>query len=397
MKIESVEAINLAFEYPPDERFRYGGGVCTHRLTTLIRVHTDSGLTGIGSIYTHPSLAYLIVRDQLAPLLQGEDPTEIESLWEKMYGLTLWYGRKGVAMTTLGGIDTALWDLRGKIEGKPVWQLLGGERQTCPAYASGLLWRDPEELAKEAVGYIEQGYRRVKMRLARSEAYDTGAVRAVRQAIGENNDIMVDASMRYEPELAKRMGKFFEEQQIFWYEEPFAPDDIDAYADLRQQINIPIAGGENEFGLQGFREMIRAGALDIAQPDASRCGGISETWKVARMAQQNGLGVATHSWSDAVAIVANAHVVSAMPNGITVEIDQMTNPFIEELLGEPLQIQSGQLQLSRAPGLGIELDMSVVDRYRISDPLNIPDGVYSDMMFGRENFPEPFTYHEIDD
>ena len=117
-------------------------------------------------------------------------------------------------MTTLGGIDTALWDLRGKVEGKPVWQLLGGERQTCPAYASGLLWRDPEELAKEAVGYIEQGYRRVKMRLARSEAYDTGAVRAVRQAIGENNDIMVDASMRYEPELAKRMGKFFEEQQI---------------------------------------------------------------------------------------------------------------------------------------------------------------------------------------
>ena len=114
--------------------------------------------------------------------------------------------------------------------------------------------------------------------------------------------------------------------------------------------------------------MIRAGALDIAQPDASRCGGISETWKVARMAQQNGLGVATHSWS-------NAHVVSAMPNGITVEIDQMTNPFVEELLGEPLQIQSGQLQLSRAPGLGIELDMSVVDRYRISAPLNIPDGV----------------------
>ena len=143
--------------------------------------------------------------------------------------------------------------------------------------------------------------------------------------------------------------------------------------------------------------MIRAGALDIAQPDASRCGGISETWKAARMAQHNGLGVATHSWINAVAIVANAHVVSAMPNGITVEIDQMTNPFVEELLGEPLQIQSGQLQLSRAPELGIELDMSVVDRYRISDPLNIPDGVYSDMMFGRENFPGPFTYHEIDD
>ena len=393
MKITSIDAINLSFEYAPNQRFRYGGGICTHRVTTLILVHTDSGLTGIGSAYTHPSLAYLIIRDQLEPLLKEQDPTDIDSLWERMYGTTLWYGRKGAAITTLGGVDTALWDLRGKIEGVPIWQMLGGNQSSCPAYASGLLWKEKTELAQEAINYIEKGYRRVKMRLARNEDYDRQAVQAVRQAIGSDYDIMVDTSMRYWPDLAERMGHFFEDQGVFWYEEPFTPDDLEAYAHLRQNVNIAIAAGENEFGVSGFRELIRANAVDIVQPDTARCGGISATWKVAQMANQHGISVATHSWSDAIAIVSNAHVISAIPNGLTVEIDQMANPFVENLFTEPLNIKYGQLHLTSKPGLGIELDMQMVERYRMKDPLKVPPGVYSDMMFGVGNFPPPFTYH----
>ena len=394
MKIEHVEAINLLYQYPENDRFQYAGGVCTNRLTTLILVHTDTDHVGIGSVYSHPALIYLIVRDQLNPLLIGEDPCNVEDLWRKMYGLTLWYGRKGVAMSTLGGVDTALWDLRGKSVDKPVWELLGGERKTCPAYASGLLWNDVDKLAEEAGQYIEKGFRRVKMRLARSEEYDTSAVLAVRKAIGMENDVIVDASMRYHFELACRMGSFLKEQKIFWYEEPFAPEDIDSYVALRQIVDVPVAGGENEFGLQGFREMIRAKALDIVQPDTSRCGGISEAWKIAEMAKESGLGVATHSWNDAVAIMANAHVVSAMSNGITVEVDQMSNPFVNDLLVKPLQIENGELQLNHASGLGIELDWKVVNEFRLDDPLVIPDGVYSDMMFGKSYFPEPIGYKE---
>ena len=394
MKIEHVEAVNLLCQYPEDDKFQYAGGVCTNRLTTLILVHTDTNYVGIGSVYSHPALIYLIVRDQLNPLLIGEDPCNVEELWKKMYGLTLWYGRKGVAMSTLGGVDTALWDLRGKSAGKPVWELLGGGRKTCPAYASGLLWNDVDKLAEEAGQYIERGFRRVKMRLARSEEYDTSAVLAVRKAIGMDHDVIVDASMRYHFELACRMGNFLKEQKVFWYEEPFAPEDIDSYVALRQVVDVPIAGGENEFGLQGFREVIRAKALDIVQPDASRCGGISEVWKIAEMAEESGLGVATHSWNDAVAIMANAHVVAAMSNGVTVEVDQMNNPFVNDLLVKPLQIESGELQLSHAPGLGVELDLEVVDKFRLGDPLAIPDGVYSDMMFGKSYFPEPIGYKE---
>ena len=394
MKIEHVEAVNLLCQYPEDDKFQYAGGVCTNRLTTLILVHTDTNFVGIGSVYSHPALIYLIVRDQLNPLLIGEDPCNVEELWKKMYGLTLWYGRKGVAMSTLGGVDTALWDLRGKSAGKPVWELLGGGRKTCPAYASGLLWNDVDKLAEEAGQYIERGFRRVKMRLARSEEYDTSAVLAVRKAIGMDHDVIVDASMRYHFELACRMGNFLKEQKVFWYEEPFAPEDIDSYVALRQVVDVPIAGGENEFGLQGFREVIRAKALDIVQPDASRCGGISEVWKIAEMAEGSGLGVATHSWNDAVAIMANAHVVAAMSNGVTVEVDQMNNPFVNDLLVKPLQIENGELQLSHAPGLGVELDLEVVNKFRLGDPLAIPDGVYSDMMFGKSYFPEPIDYKE---
>jgi len=394
MKIEHVEAVNLLCQYSENDRFQYAGGVCTNRLTTLILVHTDTNYVGIGSVYSHPALIYLIVRDQLNPLLIGEDPCNVEELWKKMYGLTLWYGRKGVAMSTLGGVDTALWDLRGKSAGKPVWELLGGGRKTCPAYASGLLWNDVDKLAEEAGQYIERGFRRVKMRLARSEEYDTSAVLAVRKAIGMDHDVIVDASMRYHFELACRMGNFLKEQKVFWYEEPFAPEDIDSYVALRQVVDVPIAGGENEFGLQGFREVIRAKALDIVQPDASRCGGISEVWKIAEMAEGSGLGVATHSWNDAVAIMANAHVVAAMSNGVTVEVDQMNNPFVNDLLVKPLQIENGELQLSHAPGLGVELDLEVVDKFRLGDPLAIPDGVYSDMMFGKSYFPEPIGYKE---
>lgn len=395
MRIERVEAINLLHRYPDEDRFQYGGGTCDARLTTLILVHTECGAVGAGSVYSYPALVYLVVREQLASVLVGEDPTEVEALWEKMYALTRWYGRKGAALSAIGGVDTALWDLRGQAEGRPVWALLGGEDDRCPAYASGLLWKEEvRELAEEAAGYIDAGFRRVKMRLARSEEYDRAAVEAVRSAVGAENDVIVDASMRYHLDLARRMGDFLAEQEVFWYEEPFAPENIDDFVALRGAVGVPLAAGENEFGLQGFRELIRAGAVDIVQPDACRCGGISEVWKVGQLALEHGLRFATHSWSDAVAIVANAHVVGAMPNGVTVEIDRMNNPFVDELLGRPFEVVDGEIALGDRPGLGVELNWEVIERCRLADPLHIPDGVYSDMMFGRENLPRAVPYLE---
>jgi L-alanine-DL-glutamate epimerase-like enolase superfamily enzyme len=171
----------------------------------------------------------------------------------------------------------------------------------------------------------------------------------------------------------------------FWFEEPFQPEDLASYTALRGKVPVRIAQGENDFGTQGFGELIRERAVDIVQPDVSRAGGISEVYRVGQMAREAGLEVATHTWSDAVAVMANAQVVSALPNGLTVEVDQTGNPFIDELLAEPLRVREGLLRLGHAPGLGIQLDARAVERYRMKDPLALEDGFYSDMVFGKEH------------
>jgi D-galactarolactone cycloisomerase len=397
MKIEQIEVLNLLFDYPGRSGYRYAGGTVTSRVTSLIRIHTDKQHTGIGAAYSHPDLVKLIVERHLAPHLVGCDPAAIEELWDLMYLLTRWYGRKGAAVSALGGIDIALWDLRGKAADKPVYELLRSERDYAPAYASGLFWADnPDQLAEEAARHVANGFRRVKMRLGRNDEYDLAAVDAARRGAGEENQVIVDGSHRYSLESAERMGKDLAARGVYWFEEPFAPEDIDAYVALRPKITVPLAAGENDFGVQGFREMIRAGALDVVQPDACRAGGISEVLRIGLMAHEAGLGVGTHTWSDAVALVANAHVVASLPNGLTVEVYQTGSPFIDELLVEPLQIQDGRVSLGRAPGLGIELNEPVLARLAASYPHSKPDGNYSDLNFGTEHYSVAPPYETAD-
>jgi L-alanine-DL-glutamate epimerase-like enolase superfamily enzyme len=155
---------------------------------------------------------------------------------------------------------------------------------------------------------------------------------------------------------------------------------------LRPKLSVPLAAGENEFGAQGFREILRAGAVDIAQPDACRTGGITESMRIARLAAEHGVRIAPHTWSDAVALIANAHVVAALPHGLTVEVDQTGNPSIDALLSEPLQIEDGVLHLSDAPGLGIELNQATVDRLAVPRGQPMLDGNYSDLVFGRQHY-----------
>jgi L-alanine-DL-glutamate epimerase-like enolase superfamily enzyme len=393
MRIADVDLINLLFSYPPGKGFRYSGGRVTGRVTSIIQVTTDDGLTGLGAAYSYPDLVRPIVERQFKPMLVGCDPMETDALWDKMYQMTRWYGRKGAAISALGGIDIALWDLRGKALGKPVYKLLGGNRHSVPAYASGLFWRDDvSDLGKEARRHLDRGFRRVKMRTGRSEEFDMDAIAAVRGAIGPDGDIMVDGSHRYTLEVAERMGRFLAEKRVFWFEEPFPPEDLDSFVSLRQQLETPLAAGENEFGVQGFRELLRAKAVDIIQPDASRTGGISECVRIARMAADFGVRVAPHTWSDAVALMANAHFIAATPHSITVEIDQTGNPFMEELLAEPPEIKDGLLSLSDRPGLGIDLNFDTVKKYELPAGQLIPDGNYSDLFFGQGFWTVPSPY-----
>jgi len=393
MRIADIEVINLHFSYPNRQGFCYAGGIVTSRVTSLVRVIADNGMIGLGAGYSHPDLVRVIIEKQFKPFLLGADPLEIEALWEKMYQLTRWYGRKGVAMSSLGALDIAFWDLRGKSLGQPVYKLLGGKRSAVPAYASGLFWQtDVCQLEKEAARHRNRGFRRVKMRLGHSEAYDRAAVEAARRGVGVDGDVIVDGSHRYTLEVAERMGKFLAAQKAFWFEEPFPPEDLDSYVALRPRISVPLAAGENDFGVQGFRELLRARAVDIVQPDACRAGGITECVRIGQMAAKANLRVAPHTWSDAVALTANAHIAAALPNAITVEVDQTGNPFIEELLVEPLQIKDGLLHLSESPGLGIELNMETVKRLTMPPGQSMPDGNYSDLFFGVDSWSVPPPY-----
>lgn len=393
MRIADIEVINLLFSYPNRHGFRFAGGVATSRVTSLVRVTTDNGLVGLGAAYSYPDLVRIIVEKQLKPMLLGTNPLDIESNWQKMYELTRWYGRKGVAISSLGALDIAFWDLRGKSQGQPVYKLLGGERNAVPAYASGLLWQDDVcLLEKEAACHRSRGFRRVKMRLGRSESYDTAAVEAVRRGVGADGDVLVDGSHRYALETAERMGHFLADKKVFWFEEPFPPEDIDSYIALRGRISVPLAAGENDFGVQGFRELVKANALDIVQPDACRAGGITESFRIGQMAAKANLRVAPHTWSDAVALIANAHVVAALPNALTVEVDQTGNPFIEELLAQPLCIKDGLLQLSERPGLGIDLNIDTIKRFAMPPHASMPEGNYSDLFFGAGSLSIPPPY-----
>jgi L-alanine-DL-glutamate epimerase-like enolase superfamily enzyme len=389
MIIRDIQVLNLCYPYPPGGGYRYAGGTATGRLTSLVRVRTDEGIEGIGSAYSNPDMVRCVVEGNLKGLLAGDDPTDVKALWNKMYRATRWYGRKGAAISALGAIDTALWDIRGKALGRPVYQLLGAQRSSVPAYASALLWREgPEELAGEAARYLEEGFRAVKVRLGHSWDYDVRAVAAIRNAVGPDVMLMVDGSMRYSPSTAQRMARELESMGAFWFEEPFPPEEVGPFAQLRSQVDVPLAAGENEFGLQGFGELASARAVDILQPDCSRSGGITECRRIGLMAAEHGLRVATHTWSDAVALMANMHLIASLSNGITVEMDRTGNAFIDELLVDPLAVQDGEIALPQKPGLGVELNEELIRDYLLPPGSPIPEGNYSDMAFGREHYVE---------
>ena len=394
MKIRDIEVVTLRFEYPPEGGFRYAGGYCTGRASSLVRVHTDEGISGIGSVYSHPDLVRVIVEGQLAPMLRGEDPLEVEALWESNYKLTRWYGRKGAAMSALGGVDIALWDIRGKVEGKSVCELLGKRRDRVPAYAGALLWRnDPAELGAEVKQHIERGFRAMKTRLGRNFAYDRDGLRSLRDALGSENRLMVDGNARYSLAQAERMAPLYNEAGIFWLEEPFAPEDFESYAALRPKLRVPLAAGENEFGVQGFRELMDRNVADIVQPDCCRAGGITECARIARRAAGEGRFVATHTWSDAVALTANLHLPASLDAEVILEIDQTGNALIDDLLSEGLALEGGEVPVPDRPGLGIELNEDVVERHRYPADEPYPNGNYADMIFGPAYSapPEPYT------
>ena len=324
---------------------------------TLVEVTTDDGLKGINVGYGDKHLIEGPLRSQLV----GEDPRDLERLWERMYRLWRKPVAKGDTIQAIGGVDCALWDLFGKIVDLPVWRLLGGYRRVVPAYAAGGYYAEGkglDELAAEMVRHVENGYRAVKMKVGRLPIpEDVERVRAVREAIGPNVDLLVDANDAWTAPEAIRFGRAAEQYDLYWLEEPVSPDDLRGGRDVRRALDVPLATGEIEGTRWGFKDLIEQEAADIIQADGITCGGISEFRKIAAMASAYHLPVAPHGNERLV-----QHLVAGVSNGLTVECYPEFQGYLADFVA-PVDFRNGVIHLSDRPGLGLEVDWAAVERH----------------------------------
>lgn len=344
-------------------------------LHALIEVTTDEGLTGVGSVFTGSALVRAGV-ETLRPRWQDESGLEPERVTEKLRQSMFWQGRGGTLEHVISGIDIALWDLFGKACGQPVSRLLGGcYRSRIKPYAS-ILFDEPDVLANRLTATVARGFRAVKMGWRpfgrRDHRFDELLVRTARETVGPDVDLLVDAggSEQFWPhgyKWAWRTSQMLADYDIGWFEEPLPPDDLEGYARLRDASPVPVAGGEVLTRRQSFLPWIERGAWDIVQPDATKCGGISEARRIAWMAYDHNIQFVSHGWNTAVGLAADLHLAAAIP--VARYVEYLTPAaYIEQIITEPFQLDGeGFLPIPTGPGLGIELDREALRRFHPPD------------------------------
>ena len=378
MEITAVRAVPLSDPVPEEERHRTDLGTKVKTDATLVYVETDEGYRGIGAALGHPPTVERIVEGVLAPALVGEDPTYTGRLWEKLYngsraGPSLARGysqprwdRRGYTLEAISGVDIALWDVTGKALGQPVYKLLGAVRDDVRAYASGG-WATAEETAEELGGYVDQGFDAVKMRAVGHEEFSVEntleRVAIAREGVGDDVDLMVDAHGSLDVPTAITLARRMEEHDVAWFEEPVSPDDHPGLAEVRRATELPVAAGESEFTRFDFRSLFDHRAIDVAQPDVARCGGITECRRVAAMASARNVKIAPHAWGSGALFAASVHLAMATPNCHVLEVGQAYMPLMTDLFEEDFDVRDGRVHAPDRPGLGFTVRSDVERRF----------------------------------
>lgn len=376
MKITQI--VTHALRARIQDSFYYSQGYYPHREAVLVELRTDEGLAGWGQCSGSVESAPQIIERQYAARLLGQNPCDWQRLWHEMGGLT--GGHYGI----ISGLEIALLDLAGKAAGGPVYKLLGGAfRDKVRVYATGLYklerwdsldaWR--EGLVEEALGYKEQGFGATKLKIGFVPRADVGLVHAVRDAVGPEMGLAVDANCAWDAATAIWVGRQVESANLAWYEEPLPPTDLEGYREVRRALAIPVSGGEGLAGLHPFKELIQTRSVDIVQPDIIICGGFSAMQRVQTLADANHVRLVPHCWGSAIPFAASLHYLATIPDGppsITpteplLEYDRSENPLREELLTEPLRREGSFLHVPQGPGLGIEINPDVLEKYRIRE------------------------------
>ena len=386
MKITSIKSHVLRYEL--DKELGYSQQYYNHRTAHLVEVETDEGITGWGECFGPGNIALAnkyIVEKVIQPLIKGDNPLKKEYIWHKVYNLLRDSGQKGMPIQALSGIDIALWDILAKKSNLPLYQLIGGKtNDKIPVYGYGMMLQKKTvdelcELFKNEANQIkEKNFKAMKMKIGMGPKEDLKLVSAVRDTIGSEFKLMVDANHAYNKNDALYVGKGLDEMNIYWFEEPVAPEDYDGYKELKEKLKTNIAGGEAEFTKYGWNQLLKNNCIDIAQPEVCGLGGITEYLKVSALAQSNFIPIVNHVWGSALSVAVNLHLLTTlpdMPGGLfptksMLEFDTTEkNIFITDLAEEKFSIldqvknKNGFASPLENIGIGINPNKDFIKKY----------------------------------
>ncbi len=371
LKITNVEALYLRL---PEVKSQCDSG----QDALIVKVSTNAGITGYGEVDSNPMAVKGCIEGPfshtattgLKHVLVGEDPFLTEYLWQKMYRANIYGGRRGVAIHAMSGIDLALWDIKGKALGLPVWKLLGGGFQkTLRPYASTLFGATPAETGERARRFAAQGFTAVKFGwdpMGQDARTDVALVREARNGLGPDLDLMIDAGLVYDAKTAIQRARAFEQYDPFWFEEPLLPDDYEGYAKLSAASPLRIAAGEEESERRSFLQLMDVGKIDVVQVDLTRCGGFTEAMKIASLAADRGLPVVNHGFTTYLNVAAALHFLASVPNTLgLLEFVVEEGTTLRHAISAPIRAVDGRVAVPDAPGLGLELNEAGIQKYRV--------------------------------
>src|SRR5436309_5355735 len=370
MKITRVEPIHLRL---PDVNERCDGS----QETLVVKVHTDAGIVGVGEVDSSSLVAKAIIEAPLshkicrglAECVLGQDPFEIDRLIHRMYEGTIFFGRQGAVIQAMSGVEIALWDIVGKATKRPVYQLLGGGfRKRFRAYASILFGDTPDETRRIGTELVRQGYRAVKFGwgpMGQGEASDIAHVRAARDGVGPDVELMVDAGLCWDTATAIRRAGQFEPYHLTWLEEPLHPDNLSGYARLSARAPMRIAAGEEICDVKEFQQMMDVGGIDVAQVDVTRVGGLARSKRIGWDSVERHRLCVNHSYKTGINIAASLHFVAALPNPYHSEYCVEQGALRQHLTRQKFPVVNGEISVPEEPGLGVDLDEEIVARYRV--------------------------------
>ena len=375
MRIADLRAVPISFPVPADKSVRLGIGRSVKRDAVLVRVETEEGHVGWGEAHHGrcPGAIAKLLDTTMRELVLGLDASDVTGVWARVYKMQLAsHGMGAAAAMALSGLDMALWDLRCQAAGWPLYKLLGGAAKPIKAYAGGIAlgWQEPALLAEEALGHIATGYRAIKLRVGDTAAKDIARVRAVRKAVGDDIDILVDANTNYSLDDVRKVMPAYEEAAVGWLEEPFPPQDRRAYAAAALLGRTPLAAGENHFTRYEFATLIEDGHVQVMQPDLSKTGGVTESLRIAAMASAQKLTVNPHTSATAINMATTIHFLCAVDNPGYFEGDVTSlNPFRDHLADKaPYALDSnGCVTAYDGVGIGLVIDLDFIADHPLID------------------------------